>query len=166
MAVADVKEFRLNAKREHLRSRIGVVLGFQAYLGALCETISLINIRLFQNEKWLNFLEKLNLIPIKYQLKKLDMRSYPVRIPHHIGTSQNSFNGIDEIYPETGFYIHNKTLQNNFLFETDENTRLSNETNDLKDVLEESNIRVNNELRKAVLILQNELEDIKRQLMR
>jgi len=124
---------------------------------------------------------------MKYQLEKLEIRSNPVSIPHRTGTpnistlvtgvrrQQNmarsslssSTDGFDQVHPETGFYIHRRTIKNNSLFyDDDENIRLSKKTDEIRDALDESTLRINNELRKVALDLQNELEDIKRRLIR
>jgi hypothetical protein len=136
-------------------------LGFQAYLGSLCETIGSMTMRLCRNQRWLRFLEKYNLAPMKYQLEKIEIRSYPVN------TSHSSVSGVlDQIFPEAGFYVHQRTGPYDLLYQEDENTRLSKKTDEIRDVLEESTTRSNNELRKIALNLQNELEDIKRRLNR
>ncbi len=161
-------------------------MGFQARLSALCEAIGSITMRLSKNEKWLQFLKKINIMPMKYQLEQLEIRSYPVNISRSLAAAhyltsmtqaereQNvlhpelspTFDLFDQIHPETGFYVHQHTVQNDSLFNEDDNTRLSKKTDEIRDALEESTIRTNNDLRKIVTNLQNELEDIKRQLVR
>lgn len=184
-----MKEHRLNAKREHLRARIGVVLGFQARLGGFCETVGTIIRQLAKNERLVDFWEKLNLFPLKYHLRKLEIRSYPVSIPQNshtsqltpmssrsrregftfsrsISTSSSATAGLyDEVHTETGYYYHHDVTRNDSLFNEEENTRLLKKTDEIRDVVEESGARTNNELRKVALSLQNELEDIKRRLM-
>jgi hypothetical protein len=135
--------------------------------------------RLSKNKNWIKFLRKLNLFQMKYQLEKLEIRSQPVNILRNstlgfVGTrnQQNivhsSSSSINEIYPETGFYIHRRTIGDlNSLFnDDDDNNRLTKKTDEIKDTLDESTLRINNELRKIALDLQNELEDIKRRLIR
>lgn len=198
--MADVKEHRLNAKREHLRARIGVVLGFQARLGGICETIGNIIRKLFENARFMQTLEKLRLIPIKYHLRKLEIRSYVVNVPHNLNVlnfssflsgkrrelirtsdsessnaSQASLSSsassakaigiFEQVKTETGYYYHQDITRDDSLFNEEENTRLLRKTDDIRDAVEESVIRTNNEIRKAALSLQNELEDIKRRLM-
>ncbi|CAF3261536.1 unnamed protein product, partial [Rotaria sp. Silwood2] len=188
LAVADVKEYRLNAKREHLRARIGVVLGFQARLGGFCETIGNIIRKLFKNVRLMNFWEELNLIPIKYHLRKLEIRSYVTNIPHNthptyfsplsplkrrepiifhqsISSSLGNIGIFEQIQTETGYYYHQDITRNDSLFNEEEHTRLVRKTDDIRDAIEESGIRTNNEMRKLALSLQNELEDIKRRLI-
>ncbi|CAF0925491.1 unnamed protein product [Adineta steineri] len=188
LAVADVKEYRLNAKREHLRARIGVVLGFQARLGGFCETVGTIIRQLSKNVKIMNLWEKFNLIPLKYHLRKLEIRSFPINIPHNlnpsnfsqlapltrregvafpqsISSSSSTTMGIfEQVHTETGYFYHHDTTRDDSLFNDEENTRLIKKTDELRDAIEESGIRTNNELRKMTLSLQNELEDIKRRL--
>ncbi|CAF3525034.1 unnamed protein product [Rotaria sp. Silwood1] len=188
LAVADVKEYRLNAKREHLRARIGVVLGFQARLGGFCETIGNIIRKLARNVRLMNFWEQLNLFPLKYHLRKLEIRSYVTNIPHNIhsiyfspltplrrrehilfhpsiSSSPPNIGIFEEVQTETGYYYHQDITRNNSLFNEEEHTRLLRKTDDIRDAIEETGIRTNNEIRKVALSLQNELEDIKRRLM-
>lgn len=184
-----MKEYRLNAKREHLRARIGVVLGFQAHLGGFCETVGTIIRQLSKNTRLLNFWEKLNLFTLKYHLRKLEIRSYAVTIPHNLHSSQltplssrsrregftfsrsisssssNTAGLFEEVHTETGYYYHHDTTRDDSLFNDEENTRLLKKTDEIRDVVEDSGARTNNELRKVALSLQNELEDIKRRLM-
>ena len=189
MAVADVKEYRLNAKREHLRARIGVVLGFQARLGGFCETVGTIIRQLSKNAQFMNFWEKLNLIPLKYHLRKLEIRYYPINIPHYLNptyfsslaplarregislpqpsVSSSSSAGVgvfEQVHTETGYYYHHDTTRDDSLFNEEENTRLLRKTEEIRDAIEESGTRTYNEMRKMALSLQNELEDIKRRL--
>jgi hypothetical protein len=188
LAVADVKEYRLNAKREHLRARIGVVLGFQARLGAFCETVGSIIEQLAKNVRFMNLWEKVKFIPVKYHLRKLEIRSYPINISHinnppsynstaGSGTrtepvifsqsiSSTSTTGIfEQVYTETGYYCHHDITRDDSLFDEEENTRLLKKTDEIRDAVEESAIRTNNEIRKIALSLQSEMEDIKRKLI-
>ncbi|CAF1281745.1 unnamed protein product [Rotaria magnacalcarata] len=190
LAVADVKRHRLNAKREHLRSRIGVVLGFQAHLGGLSETFGNIASRLCRNARFMNIWEKSNIFPIKYHLRKLEIRSIDINVPHSINstlfvptsprkrreatmhtqsivsTSPTPMGIFEQVKTETGYYYHQDITRNDSLFDEDENTRLIRKTDEIRDAVEESGIRTNNEIRKIALSLQNELEDIKRRLIR
>ena len=172
-----MKEFRLNAKREHLRSRIDVILGLQVYLGGFCETIGSIIMKICQNPKWHYVLKILDSMGPKYQLEKLRIISNPVDISYPIiEVEQNeslqhplvlSMNErLQQVYPQTGFYIHHRTVRNPSLFYGEENTILLKKSDEVKDIVEESSTRTNNELRKLALNLQNELEDIKRRLNR
>ncbi|CAF3890334.1 unnamed protein product [Adineta steineri] len=181
LAVADVKEFRLNAKREHLRSRIDVILGFQAYLGGFCETIGSITMKLSRNRKWSYLLSKTNMMLMKYQLEKLHITSDPVSIPYHSSASLSNMQiaheqnpersavmsmneRFEQVRPQTGYYVLYQTVRNTSLYHEDENMILSRKNDEIKDTLEESTTKTNNELRKIALDLQNELEDIKRKL--
>jgi hypothetical protein len=189
LAVADVKEYRLNAKREHLRARIGVVLGFQARLGGFCETVGSIIRQCSKNARLMKYWEKLNLIPVKYHLRKLEIRSFKIDIPHSVNPSyfsplttstrheQGLFHrssslassasvGIfEQVQTETGYFYHHDTIRDDSLFNEEENTRLIKKTDEIRDAIEESATRANNEMRKIALSLQNELEDIKRRLV-
>ena len=70
-----------------------------------------------------------------------------------------------EVYPETGYYYNRDTTRNDSLFNDEDNRRLLKKTDEVRDAVEESGARTNNELRKVALSLQNELEDIKRRLI-
>ncbi|UJR32325.1 hypothetical protein I4U23_019789 [Adineta vaga] len=188
LAVADVKEYRLNAKREHLRARIGVVLGFQSRLGGFCETVGTIIRQLSRNVRFMSFWEKLNLIPLKYHLRKLEIRSHPINIPHNLNptylsslttltrrdglilpqsissSSAPAVGVFEQVHTETGYFYHHDTTRDDSLFNEEENTRLVRKTEEIRDAIEESGTRTYNEMRKMALSLQNELEDIKRRL--
>ncbi|CAF3350731.1 unnamed protein product, partial [Rotaria sp. Silwood2] len=192
LAVVDVKEHRLNAKREHLRARIGVVLGFQARLGGFCETIGNIIKRLSKNVRLMNFWEKLTFTPLTYDLRKLEIRSYLINIPYNLNPSYSStltsrkkrkpvishpsvsssssssstvIGIFEQIQTETGYYYHQNTTRDDSLFNEEQSTRFLKKIDDVRDTIEESGIRTNNEIRKIALDLQNELEDIKRKLI-
>ncbi len=161
-------------------------MGFQAYLGGFCEIIGSTTMRLCKNEKWVDFLKRFNIAPMKYQLEKLEIRSYLVNVPHNFLATYYSSSVtrarreqdlvqqsslfprsdvFDQVHPETGFYVHRYTVQNDSLFNEDDSTRSLKKTDEVRDALEESAVRTNNELRKVALDLQNELEDIKRRLV-
>lgn len=177
----------MNAKREHLRARIGVVLGFQAYLGAFCETIGTLTRRLAHNERFLRMSHRLNILPFRYHFNDLEIRRHTVNIPHHpcpahfapltpertdrtilphsvSSLSSNTVGIFDQVITETGYYYHRNTTRDHNLFIEEANVRLLKRTEELKDLIEESNSRTNNEMRKIALALQNELKDIQRRL--
>ncbi|CAF1358986.1 unnamed protein product [Rotaria sp. Silwood1] len=188
LAVVDVKQNRLNAKREHLRSRIGLVLGFQAHVGGLCETIGNIMRRFSKNARLLNFWERLTGTSVKYDLHELEIRSYIINIPHNLNRSYSSLVtprknrerirghrsvssssttiGIfEQVETETGYYYHEDTTHDDSLFKEEQSAHFLKKTDDLRDTIEETGIRSNNEIRKMASSLQKELEDIKRRLM-
>ncbi len=161
-------------------------MGFQAYLGGFCEIIGSTTMRLCKNEKWVDFMKRFNIAPMKYQLEKLEIRSYLVNVPHNFLATYYSSSVtrarreqdlvqqsslfprsdvFDQVHPETGFYVHRYTVQNDSLFNEDDSTRSLKKTDEVRDALEESAVRTNNELRKVALDLQNELEDVKRRLI-
>ena len=185
--MADVKEHRLNAKREHLRARIGVVLGFQANLGAVCETIGTFTRRLSRNNRFMQFWRRLNLVPFKYHFNDLEIRFQQINIVNNLNPSlfsplslrggerlalpqptssmaSSSVGLFEQVNLETGYYYHRDTTRDRSLFNEDENTRLLRRTDEIRDLVEDVNTRTNNEMRKIATGLQNELEDIKRRL--
>ena len=186
--MADVKEHRLNAKREHLRARIGVVLGFQAYVGAVCETIGTFTRRLSRNQRFIQFWRRLNLVPFKYHFNDLEIRFQQINIVNNLNPSffspittrkgerlalpqltssmaSSSVGLFEQVNTETGYYYHRDTTRNHSFFNEEGNTRLLRRTDEIRDLIEDVNTRTNNELRKIATGLQNELEDIKRRLM-
>ncbi|CAF1441297.1 unnamed protein product, partial [Didymodactylos carnosus] len=165
-----VKEFRLNAKREHLRARIGVVLGLQAKLGGVCETIGKTTLRLCRNATVNRINEKMVLFHTKYHLWKVEIRSTQVNMPPSVYTwSIPRMNGTDtgreSVHCETGYYRHTVNIRDDTLFKDNETVRLMKKTDEVKEVLEESAIRTNNELRKFALALQMEIEDMLKRLL-
>ena len=185
--MADVKEHRLNAKREHLRARIGVVLGFQAYVGAVCEAIGTLTRRLSRNNRLMQIWRRLNLIPIKYHFNDLEIRFQQINIPHNLNPSffapistlkgerlalpqplssmaSASVGLFEQVTTETGYYYRRDMTRDRSLFNEEESTRLLRRTDEIRDLIEEVNTRTNNELRKIATGLRSELEDIKRRL--
>jgi hypothetical protein len=136
-----------------------------------------------------NLWEKLNILPVKYHLRKLEIRSSKISIQHSLNpsyfsplitqikheptlfqrstsaASTGSIGIFDEVQTETGYFYHHDTVRDDSLFNEDENTRLIKKTDEIRDAIEESGTRANIELRKIALSLQNELEDIKRRLI-
>lgn len=179
----------MNAKREHLRARIGVVLGFQARLGGLCDTFGGITQSLLRNQKFMKIWEKLKLTPVKYDLRKLEICEKDVYIPQNIhptifspliprirrdgvlfdqsipSASTGNTGLFEKVVTETGYFHHHDTARDDTLFNEEEHKRLLKKTDEIRDTIEESGIRTNHELRKVALSLQNELEDIKRRLI-
>lgn len=165
-------------------------MGFQAYLGGICETIGTMMRQLSKNKSFMNFRRKLKFIPIKYDLNKLEIRSYTVNIPHHLhstnqqkeheltmvsptqtssssSSSKTSIGVFEEVNTEIGYFYYDDddSVRDDSLFTEDENTRLLKKTDEIRDLIEESVIKANNESRKVALSLLNELQDIKRRLI-
>ena len=142
--------------------------------------------QLSKNARCTSFWEKLNLIPVKYHLRKLEIRYLPINIPHYLSATHfvaltpltrregislpqpsgsTSTSGLfEQVQTETGYYFHHDTTRDDSLFNEEENTRLVKKTDEIRDAIEESGTRTYNEMRKMALSLQNELEDIKRRL--
>ena len=93
------------------------------------------------------------------------IRREPIVPSQSISSSASTAVGIfEQVNTETGYYYHQDTMRDNSFFNDDENTRLLKRTDEIRDAIEESNIRTNNEMRKMALGLRNELEDVKRRL--
>ena len=180
----------MNAKREHLRARIGVVLGFQAYFGAFCETIGTVIRRLSRNNRWLVFWRRVRMFPSRYHLNDLEIRCESVVISQHLNptfyspisadkqqrfvlpqwsstASTNNVGTIEEVKTQTGYYYHDHEDdgQDQNAFQDDEQNRLIRRTDEIRDLIEESTTRIHSEIRKVVVEIQDELEDIKRHFM-
>ncbi len=125
---------------------------------------------------------------MKYHIGKLEIRSLAINIPHSLhplhftslkpqarregiihpqseSSSTATIGIFEQVYTETGYFYHHDTTRNDSLFNEEEHTRLLKRTDEIRDAIEESAIRTNNEMRKIALSLQNELEDIKRKLI-
>ncbi|CAF5143230.1 unnamed protein product, partial [Rotaria sp. Silwood1] len=76
LAVSDVNDFQINAKRENLRSRIRTVLNFQAKFGRICNTSSKLIFALA------HYFPRL-LINSKFDVSKLSKRTKTIQIPNH-----------------------------------------------------------------------------------
>ncbi|UJR30154.1 hypothetical protein I4U23_017694 [Adineta vaga] len=73
LAVSDVNDFQLNAKRENLRSRIQTVLSFQAKFGSICHASSKLMFALGR------YFPEL-LTGLKFDVSKLSIRTKPVQL--------------------------------------------------------------------------------------
>jgi hypothetical protein len=130
----------------------------------------------------MRFSKRLNLIPFKYHFNDLEIRPQAMNLPHYLHPSFYSRSGrtvlpfgrsssqittagiFDQVITETGYYYQHETMRNDSYFDEHENTRLLRRTDEIRDLIEEANIRSNNELRKIAVELQTELEDVKRRL--
>ncbi|CAF4242736.1 unnamed protein product [Rotaria sp. Silwood2] len=185
LAVSDVKRFRLNAKREHLRARIETCLGLQAKFGLLCETCSrlvlaLSKLRLFPYFQ--NHVTKIHGIK-KYYLWKLELRTPRVCLPQStsISTSGNSTNQTHSNIPltrslrhhspreyvtcEVGYYRLHIDRAGEPLLQENDQIRLMHKADELRDVFEKANSRIHNELRKLTMSLQSDFDEIKKKLL-
>ncbi|CAF0993111.1 unnamed protein product [Didymodactylos carnosus] len=161
LAVADVKQFRQNAKREHLRARIETILSLQAKLGILCEIFSKIILKLSKHSTPITFSgnnesKGQSLLGFKYHLWKLELCTYDVKI-----------NDKETVTCEVGYYRHRSKMEkmyNETLFEENDHQKWLKKTDELKECLEDSTLRTHNELRKLTVELQTDFEDIKRRL--
>ena len=169
LAVADVKLFRLNAKREHLRARIEKSLVLQAKFGLLCELcsrlvfalskqscLSCIYVRRFMN----------------YYLWKLELRTVRVDLPvsqtdhrHASNRSSKHHSPRDAVVCQTGYYRHHIDRSGQELFEDNDQKRLIRKTDELRDVFEKANAHIHHELRKLFISFQTEFDEIKRKLI-
>ncbi|CAF0896794.1 unnamed protein product [Adineta steineri] len=146
LAVADVKEFRLNAKREHLRSRIETILQLQTNLGFLCEISSKILLKCFHKYHFLRFL-------FKYDMSQLEIINENYS---HVG-----------ILTQTGLLKSsnlNKKQKINGKSFIDKTNLILKKQNELKEYFEESIFITNNQLRKLNIQLKSDIEELKRHL--
>jgi hypothetical protein len=72
---------------------------------------------------------------------------------------------LEQVHTETGYFYHHDITRDSSLFNEEENTRLFKKMDEIRDTIEESAIRTNNEMRKVAISLRNELEEIKRKLI-
>ncbi|CAF1211792.1 unnamed protein product [Rotaria sordida] len=76
LAVSDVADFQIHAKRENLRSRIRTVLNFQAKFGTICDILSKLMFVVAGHFPEL-------LINLKFGVSKLSIRMKSILIPNH-----------------------------------------------------------------------------------
>ncbi|CAF0923120.1 unnamed protein product [Adineta steineri] len=185
LAVSDVKRFRLNAKREHLRARIETCLGLQAKFGLLCETCSRLVLALSKRSFFPRFQNRVTQIHgiKKYYLWKLELRTPRVDLPQStiVLPYRNSNNQLQSniqssrsskhhstrefVTCEIGYYRHHIDRAGEPLLQENDHTRLMRKTDELRDVFEKANARVHNELRKLTMSLQSDFDEIKRKLL-
>ncbi|CAF4756328.1 unnamed protein product [Rotaria sp. Silwood1] len=169
LAVSDVKCFRLNAKREHLRSRIETCLGLQAKFGLLCETCSRLVLALSNHSYFLHFqAEGAN----KYHLWKLELRKSRVDLPQSMNDNHSITNRSgkhhstrEHVTCEIGYYRHHLDRAGEPLLHENEHIRLVHKVDELRDVFEKANTRVHHELRKLTISLQTDFDEIKKKLL-
>ncbi|CAF1021764.1 unnamed protein product [Didymodactylos carnosus] len=176
LAVSDVKSFRLNAKREHLRARIETCLGLQAKFGLLCETCSKLVLTLSKHSLFPNINQRITQLHgiKKYHLWKLELRINKIDIPTlitaHLTNANSSQNKhqkqrAEQITCEVGYYRHHIDRAGEPLLQDSENVRLMRKTDELREVLEKAHLRIHHELRKLTIALQTDFDDIKRKLL-
>ncbi len=185
LAVSDVKRFRLNAKREHLRARIETCLGLQAKFGLLCETCSRLVLALSKRSFFPRFQRHVTQIHgfTKYHLWKLELRTPRVDLPQttivlpyrnsdnqfqtNITSTRNSKHHSPREYVtcEVGYYRHHIDRAGEPLLQENDHIRLMRKTDELRDVFEKANARVHHELRKLTMSLQSDFDEIKRKLL-
>ncbi|CAF4623363.1 unnamed protein product, partial [Rotaria sp. Silwood1] len=185
LAVSDVKRFRLNAKREHLRARIETCLGLQAKFGLLCETCSRLVLALAKRSLFPRFQKHATQIHgfKKYYLWKLELRTPRVDLPQstNVSTSGNNTRQTHNNIPSTrglrhhstreyvtcevGYYRHHIDRAGEPLLQENDHIRLMRRIDELRDVFEKANSRIHNELRKLTMSLQSDFDEIKRKLL-
>ncbi|CAF3499684.1 unnamed protein product [Rotaria sp. Silwood1] len=185
LAVSDVKRFRLNAKREHLRARIETCLGLQAKFGLLCETCSRLVLALAKRSLFPRFQKHVTQIHgfKKYYLWKLELRTPRVDLPQstNVSTSGNNTSQTHNNIPSTrglrhhstreyvtcevGYYRHHIDRAGEPLLQENDHIRLMRRIDELRDVFEKANSRIHNELRKLTMSLQSDFDEIKRKLL-
>ena len=170
LAVADVKSFRLNAKREHLRARIETCLGLQAKFGLLCETCSRLVLAL-SRQTYLSNYRFYNLT--KYHLWKLELRTIHIHLPRSYTENPSSVNRPikynnnpnRDVLCETGYYRQHIDRNGEQLLQESDYQRLTHRLEEIRDGFEKANGRVHHELRKLILSLQSDFDEIKRKLL-
>ncbi|CAF3688018.1 unnamed protein product [Adineta steineri] len=169
LAVSDVKSFRLNAKREHLRARIETCLGLQSKFGVLCEACSRLVLGLSKHSYFPHFqFHGLK----KYYIWKLELRAFHVDIPRSINDNRLSSNrnmkhhAVKEcVTCEVGYYRHHIDRAGETLLQENEHLRLMHKVDELRDIFERSNAHVHHELRKLTISLQSDFDEIKKKLL-
>lgn len=163
-----MKSFRLNAKREHLRSRIETCLGLQAKFGLLCETCSRLVLALSRQ----TYLPRFRFHSItKYHLWKLELRTIHIDLPHsstdtHPLSNRNTKHHVTkDVTCETGYYRHHIDRNGEPLLQENEYTRLMHRIDELREAFEKANGRVHHELRKLIISLQSDFDEIKRKMV-
>ena len=158
-----MKSFRLNAKREHLRARIETCLGLQAKFGLLCETCSHLVLNLSQKSFFLKFrLDNFT----KYHLWKLELRTLHVDLPRSTNDHWSSKHPTGEcVTCEVGYYRHHIDRKGDALSHENDHIRLMHCLEELREVFEKSAARIHHEVRKSMISLQTDFDEIKRKLL-
>ncbi len=150
----------MNAKREHLRARIETCLGLQAKFGLLCETCSRLVLALSKRTDFLPFqsfgLKK------KYYLWKLELRTLHIDLPIQ---SSNKHSHREYVTCEIGYYRQHIDRNGEQLLQENEHTRLVHRIEEIREVFEKSHGRIHHELRKLMISLQSDFDEVKRKLL-
>ncbi|UJR10056.1 hypothetical protein I4U23_014278 [Adineta vaga] len=170
LAVSDVKSFRLNAKREHLRARIETCLGLQSKFGVFCEACSQLVLQL-SKRSYLPHFQRHSLK--KYHIWKLELRDIQIDIPRTIESNTRTASNRsgkchttkERVTCQVGYYRHHIDRAGEPLLQENEYSRLMHKVDELRDVFERSNARVHHELRKLTTSLQSDFDEIKRKLL-
>ncbi len=154
----------MNAKREHLRARIETCLGLQAKFGLLCETCSRLVLALSKRSYFLRF----QIYGLKkYYLWKLELCTLNVNLPiQSINDNRNTKHSNREcVTCEIGYYRHHIDRNGELLLQETEYTRLMHKMDELREAFEKVHGRVHQELRKLMISLQSDFDEIKRKLL-
>ena len=149
----------MNAKREHLRARIETCLGLQAKFGLLCETCSRLVLALSKRTGSLPF----HCFGLrKYYLWKLELRTIHVDLPLQ---SSSKHSHREHVTCEIGYYRHHIDRNGEPLLQENEYTRLVHRIDEIREVFEKSHGRIHHELRKLMISLQSDFDEVKRKLL-
>jgi len=146
LAVADVKEFRLNAKREHLRARIETILNLQRKFGFICEICSKIILKYFN--KW----------PFNKYLFKYDMSRLEIEINNQLNFDISNQTGLLKSTSS------NKQIKINSINSIDKINLIIKKQNELKEYFEDSTVKTHYQLRRIALQLRTDIIDLKQHL--
>ncbi|CAF3706336.1 unnamed protein product [Rotaria sp. Silwood1] len=144
LAVSDVNDFQINAKRENLRSRIRTVLNFQAKFGRICDTSSKLIFALA------HYFPRL-LINSKFDVSKLSKRTKTIQIPNHATNIIHchvgyvTMNNSNEII--SNIARQKETMQEIY------NDKLMHKVNQIREEIDKTQLRFTQELHRLTLNL-------------
>jgi len=146
LAVADVKEFRLNAKREHLHARIETILHLQRKFGFICEICSKIVLKFFDKCSFSKYL-------FKYDLRRLEIQTND-----QLNISISNQTGLLKATSS------DKREKNNEKNSIDQMNLIIKKQNQLKQEFQDSTLRTDYQLRRIALQLRTDIIDLKQHL--
>ncbi|CAF3139904.1 unnamed protein product [Rotaria sp. Silwood2] len=144
LAVSDVNDFQINAKRENLRSRIRTVLNFHAKFGTICDASSKL---IFALARYFPQL----IINSKFDVSKLPIHMKPIQISNH---------ATNHIHCRVGYVTMknpNETLSNitrkKENMQEIHNEKLMHKVNQIREEIDKTQLRFTQELYRLTLNL-------------
>lgn len=159
LAVSDVKSFNLNAKRQHMRTRIDKSLLLQSKFGILSQICAKIVLYLSKTSRLPSWSSISDLWKLEVRTTRFDISS-----GDQMSRASKTRSQKEQIFCQTAFYRDFIERTRDFPFEQPDQQAFDQNNDELKDLFEKANTGIYNEIRKLVISFQAELDDVKRRI--